>query len=261
MKQKIGMSGILERDWIGLIIIVSLFIFVTATESCRHDPFMDPNLMPIDTIENPIDTMMPIDTMGIPCDTDVVYFRNDILPIINSNCALSGCHDVATASDGVVLTDFEKIIETGDIEPFDLGDSKLYRVITETDPDKRMPLAPRDPLSADKIQLIAKWILQGAQNLECDAGVICDTTSVSYASAVVPILQKNCTGCHGGASPSGNVKLDTYAGVSDVANSGRLKGVITHTPGFPQMPQNQAKLPECEINTIVAWINQGATNN
>ena len=70
--------------------LVALFL-----PSCVHEPVIDPN-NPIDTTDNPIDTIdNPIDTTptGTPCDPDVVYFSKDILPLLRSNCAKSGCHD------------------------------------------------------------------------------------------------------------------------------------------------------------------------
>ena len=37
--------------------------------------------------------------------------------------------------------------------------------------------------------------------------VECDTTNVSYATDVWPIIESNCVVCHSGAAPSGNIKL------------------------------------------------------
>jgi hypothetical protein len=36
---------------------------------------------------------------------------------------------------------------------------------------------------------------------------------------------------------------------------------VTHAPGFVGMPYGLPKLPDCEVNTIVAWVHQGALNN
>ena len=63
--------------------------------ACEHEPLAPVDPDPIDTMG--MDTMdvdtMGEDTMGIPCDPDVVYFDRDLLPILKSNCAKSGCHD------------------------------------------------------------------------------------------------------------------------------------------------------------------------
>jgi len=128
---------------------------------------MDDDMMPIDTMM--VDTI-PVDTMpdGVPCDPQVIYFNQDVLPILNSNCAFSGCHDAASAEDGVILESYEDVIATADVEPFNLDDSEIYEVLVDDDLDDRMPPPPTAALSSDQIQIIAQWILQGGENLECD---------------------------------------------------------------------------------------------
>ena len=86
------------------------FLFVSMMilqESCTHDPFI-PDMMD----ENPIDTMtMDTTIIAEPCDTTIIYFNTEILPILNGSCAFSGCHDASTASDGVILDNYENVIK------------------------------------------------------------------------------------------------------------------------------------------------------
>jgi len=89
----------------------------------------------------------------------------------------------------------------------------------------------------------------------------CDTVNMTYSTDVQPILQANCYRCHGNGNAEGGVTLDTYESVSSLATTGILTGVITHASGFPPMPQDAAKLSDCDINKIQDWINRGATNN
>jgi hypothetical protein len=91
----------------------------------------------------------------------------------------------------------------------------------------------------------------------------CDTANVRYAADIVPILQINCYECHGNgtSSGSGGILLQGYANLLLWANKGYLVGCVSHAPGFVAMPYLQPKLPDCEINKIIAWVNQGATNN
>ena len=89
----------------------------------------------------------------------------------------------------------------------------------------------------------------------------CDTVNMTYATHVKAILQNNCYACHGNGQVNGGVTLDSYAGVKAVADNGKLIGVITHSTGFPQMPQGGPKLSDCNINKIRGWINRGAPNN
>ena len=92
-------------------------------------------------------------------------------------------------------------------------------------------------------------------------GNACDTVNMTYSGNIKPILQANCYSCHGNGQINGGVTLDSYAGVKAVADNGKLISVITHAPGFPQMPQGGAKLSECNINKIRDWINRGTQNN
>ncbi|SFO59771.1 Cytochrome C oxidase, cbb3-type, subunit III [Chitinophaga sp. YR627] len=92
-------------------------------------------------------------------------------------------------------------------------------------------------------------------------GNTCDTVNMKYATDVLPILQSSCYSCHGNGNVSGGVSLGSYASVKTQADNGNLVGVITHAAGYPAMPQGGAKLSDCNINKIKAWIARGALNN
>lgn len=235
--------------------------------SCEHEPMLiEEEMMPVDTMT--IDTMTvdtsTVDTTsnGVPCDPDVIYFETDILPLLHSNCAFSGCHDAASAEDGVILESYETVIATADVEPFNLDDSEIYEVLVDDDIGDRMPPSPTPPLSQDKIQLIALWILQGGQNLTCDPDLEpCDAESVSYSMTVEPIISLYCEGCHSGNPPSGGIDLSTYDGLKGIADNGKLVGAISWDAGFENMPKNADQLPSCEIDQIKSWVDAGALNN
>lgn len=217
------------------------------------------------TDTNPVDTSSsnPADTSSVQCDTSIAYFQEQILPIFVGSCAYSGCHDKESARHGIILDSYENIINGRDlVKPFNLDESEIYEKITEDDDDDRMPPAPKERLSQDQILLISKWILQGAENNSCDANSSgCDTTMVSFANDVNPILKNHCVSCHGGTNPNGGVGLTTYADIAKVANNGRLLGSIAWSDGFAKMPLGGDQLPDCNINTVQAWIDQGAKNN
>ena len=200
------------------------------------------------------------DEEGIPCDPDTIYFVNEILPLLQSSCGVSGCHDPGTAEDGVILTNYADIIQTGKIKPFDPGDSEMYEVIMESDPDERMPPPQKSPLTAEQKNMIYEWIRQGAKNNYCDE-LNCDTVNVTYSGTVWPIIQNNCTGCHSGSTPSGNIRLESYSNVRTMAASGDLMGVITQSQGFIPMTQNGNKLSECKIIQTQKWIDDGMPDN
>ena len=89
----------------------------------------------------------------------------------------------------------------------------------------------------------------------------CDTVGVSYSTQIVNILQNNCYSCHSGATPPTGIRLDTYANLKVFADNGFLVSAVTQNGVVTPMPYGLPKLPACEVNTIVAWVNQGALNN
>lgn len=201
------------------------------------------------------DTTFTPPSGGIPCNPDTVYFNMDLLPILVSSCAKSNCHDAASHKEGVILTDYNNAIQTGGVKPFNPGGSKLYTVITGNGEDI-MPPATDSPLTSDQIQMVSRWIAQGAKNLHCD-NMPCDTVNITYAGTIWPIIQDNCKGCHTGASAGGGIQLVDYTTIKAAGQSGKLYGSITHASGFSPMPKNGARLPDCYIIQIRKWIASG----
>lgn len=217
------------------------------TGSCKHDP-----------TEAPIPDPPPPASDSIPCHPDTIYFKNTILPLLLSSCGIAGCHDQNSASDGVILTDYQNIINTGDVRPGKPENSDLYEVLAEDDPDKRMPPPPRNPLTDAQIASVYKWIEQGALNNYCDEPG-CDTLNVTFSGNVWPVIQNNCLGCHSGSFPSANIRLENYADLVAISYTGQLLGVL-RGEGFSVMPPG-GQLPQCTISQIQKWINDGTPNN
>lgn len=92
--------------------------------------------------------------------------------------------------------------------------------------------------------------------------VVCDTTNVSFATDLKPILTAKCniSGCHNTAASTG-YDLTTYDGLKVIADNGKLLGSINWTTGFSAMPKSLPKLSTCEINKFTRWVNQGKLNN
>lgn len=227
---------------LGSFMLGLVFLFASG---CKHEP----EAIPVIPGQN-----------EKPCHPDTVYFQNDILPLLQSSCALAGCHDAITQEDGVNLTNYNSVINTADVKPMQPNKSDLYEVLIEDDPDKRMPPPPKQALSADQIDMVYTWIMQGALNNSCEGGP-CDSIHVAFNLTIAPIIQNHCLGCHSGASPSGGISLAGYPNIVTVANNGKLLGSITHSTGYVAMPQNSNKLSTCQIAQIRKWINDGTPNN
>ncbi len=196
---------------------------------------------------------------GTTCDTTKVYFQQQVLPILLSNCTMSGCHDVASHKEDVILTNYQYVMSTAGIRPGRPFDSEIYERIIDSDPRKRMPPSPNTSLTTQQQQLIYNWIQQGAQDLVCQD--LCNTNSFTYSGAIKNIISNKCQGCHSGATPQGGIDLSTYNGVKSKADDGKLWGAINHLPGYSPMPKNGNKLSACELEQIQKWIAAGSLNN
>ena len=89
----------------------------------------------------------------------------------------------------------------------------------------------------------------------------CDTTNVNYANDIWPVINSNCTTCHSGGAPQGNVHLENYDDIVLAASNGSLLGVIRHDDGWPAMSKGGGKLGDCEISKIEKWVKIGTSDN
>jgi uncharacterized membrane protein len=198
---------------------------------------------------------------GIPiAPNDTVCFEATVLPLMQTSCAKSGCHDAVTRANGYQLDSYANITSRG-VTAGNANSSLLYQVVSTNNPAERMPLAPNAPLTAAQQALIAKWINQGARNTRA-CGPVCDTATFTYNARVKPILQTYCYGCHSGDAINGaGIILDKYDELRAYVDPGFLLETITHAPGASPMPKGAAKLSDCNIAIISKWIAAGAPNN
>jgi uncharacterized membrane protein len=221
-----------------VVVILMAIIWACTTESLLPDGFTG-------------------ETADGTCVEGFVSFQYEILPLVTSGCAMSGCHDEITAEDGVVLTNYNNIMR--EVVPNDPNNSELYEVMNETGEDI-MPPPPDAPFTQEQKDLIKKWINQGA--LETTCAVDCDSTITStFAAIVYPIIEKNCVNCHNDNRMEGGVKLNNYTRVKANADSGTFMGTIEHQPGYPVMPTSGIKLSDCDISLLNQWITNGALDN
>lgn len=89
----------------------------------------------------------------------------------------------------------------------------------------------------------------------------CDTTSVTYSSTILPIIENKCNVCHSQAAALGNVVLEGYANARQYALSGQFYGSVNQGSGYSPMPQGGGKLPTCDIVAVKKWVEDGAPNN
>ncbi len=230
-----------------LKIAVSLILLILIIDACKHEP---------------LTTVVPDPgtggTGGTGTGSTLVCFESEVLPLFQSNCAKSGCHDATTHQGGYKLDTYSNIISEG-IVPGRATNSKIYKVLFETGSNK-MPPPPNADLTAAQKAIIGKWINEGAKNT-INCGTACDTTQFKYGANISVILANNCVGCHSGTAPSAGITLNTYQAVRAQVTNGRLWGAVTHAPGYSPMPKNAAKLNDCQLTQIRKWRDAGALNN
>jgi len=209
------------------LIAVFAFVGVWGMQSCQHEQMGDPNA--------------------------AICFERDILPIFNSKCAMSGCHDAGTAAEGYDLSNYSKIVGDGIVKG-KFGKSEIYEEIE----DNEMPPKGYTKLSDAEKQMLYDWIADGAKNgINC--AVKCDSAVSGFTAVIQPMMTKYCVGCHAYPNASAQVELSGYIGVKNAINQGLLKS-LDHSGYYP-MPKGGAKLSDCEINQVRNWIQRGAPND
>ena len=255
MKRSKTISEIFDFSIVAFIVFILMLMLLW---SCKHEP-IEPVVNPGDVTTNGNGNGTAGNGSTSACDPDSTYFQNQVLPLFVSNCAKSGCHDATTHEEGFIFNSYNGIINSGEIDAGNPSEGDIMEAITETDPDKIMPPPPNDPLTPAQIGIISSWISQGAQNNSCMGD--CDTTNVTYAGTIRPLLQSKCIGCHNNNTTSGNVNLSTHSGAQVEALSGKLLAVVNHQSGYTPMPQGGSQLPQCEIDELRIWAQDGAPNN
>ncbi|MCB8995556.1 MAG: hypothetical protein H6538_08105 [Bacteroidales bacterium] len=92
-----------------------------------------------------------------------VCFTTDVLPIFQSGCAISGCHD-GSGAGGLNLSSYNGIMQG--VTPGDAMKSRVYTVLSNVwNPEGFMP--PDRPLSLENRSKIKVWIEQGALETTC----------------------------------------------------------------------------------------------
>jgi hypothetical protein len=116
-------------------ILASTFLF----SSCRKEPVLAPG-------------------------TEQVCFDQSVMPVLQSHCAISGCHDAGGESPHFSsYDDVKSLVKAGNPNKSD-----LYNVITSKGfVLTSMPPKGNTQLSVQNINDITIWILQGAEHTTC----------------------------------------------------------------------------------------------
>ena len=190
------------------------------------------------------------------CDTSVVYFKQQIMPILQAKCV--SCHNVQKAKEGIMLDNFDNIKKTIRVQnSFGIIKNELESVLRTN----HMPPGKHEKLSEVEKKLVYKWIQQGMQNNSC-VDVLSEKPNIAgaditFENSVKEILDVQCVGCHNTGNADAGIDLTNLSTIKSLAFNGLLTRVINHSEGVRAMPLNGEKLSEIKIKNIESWINNG----
>jgi hypothetical protein len=197
-----------------------------------------------------------------PALADPVSFEREVMPLLEKRC--NKCHYPEEQRGGLDLTRLTTIRRGGD----ELGpaivagkpdDSPLIQVLTSVKKPK-MP-DQSDPLPASEIDLLRRWIAEGAVD---DTQTFPSEDLLFYEREIRPVLATRCFKCHAGDEPEHGLRLTSRQGVL----SGGLRGpaaiagkpqesllmkAIRHD-GDLRMPRGGDKLTEAQVAAFEKWI-------
>ncbi len=187
-----------------------------------------------------------------PAACDQPNFEKQIQPILTVSC--TSCHNVTRPQAQLRLDSLDSVLRGGisgaSIVPGNSRGSLLYQRIVTTDPKRRMPAAGA-ALSAGQVALIRAWI---------DS---MPAPRVDFVRDVEPILRSSCYGCHSGAQPKAQLRLDVKSVAMRVITPGaseksRLIARVEGRGEEARMPFNGTPLRPEQIVMLKRWINAGA---
>ncbi|MBI4585224.1 MAG: hypothetical protein HY717_14520 [Planctomycetes bacterium] len=88
----------------------------------------------------------------------LVSFTKDIAPILLKRC--QPCHGLMKPKGGYLVSCYEPAME--EVTPGSPDESKLFRLVIEENPRRRMP-KDKEPLSVTQVALLKRWIEEGAK--------------------------------------------------------------------------------------------------
>ncbi|HTL81822.1 MAG TPA: hypothetical protein VL651_08975 [Bacteroidia bacterium] len=108
--------------------------------------------------------------LGISCThkeilpEEQVSFVEHVQPILRSSCQSSGCHVVGGSGEADQMDTYDDVMRHERVVAGNPHASEIYKRITASGGEERMPRAPYGKLSDLDISYIYVWIAQGAKN-------------------------------------------------------------------------------------------------
>ncbi len=165
----------------------------------------------------------------------------DVQYIFNNSCV--SCHSSASPSAGIATDNYNSV-------------KANLSLISSAIANQVMPPKSGNPLSLLELQIIAKWVAQGAPQFASSSGggggvptptPASGTITASYQSISKNVLLPSCSGCHSNFSTYSSVK----ANISSIQDALLIS---------KYMPPSGA-LPAAQLQAISDWIAAGSPQN
>ncbi len=216
-----------------------------------------------------------------------VSFEREVAPIIKEKCLR--CHGPNRQSGRLRLDTFNRMAKGGANGPLVRGrnprSSLLVARLATKDEKLRMP-KNGTALPDDQVQLIARWVSQGAGFDGADRDIEIGSKpkepekpiviarpdgseTVSFKKDIAPWMVGVCLGCHGTRNPRNEFSLATFEGImrggesgpavmpGDPDNSYIVDLVLRQDP--VKMPAgNQTRIKRSQAKALETWVKEGA---
>ena len=248
---------------------------------------------PINLGQDPSITLSAEKVSVLPAPGEAIDFKQHVLPIMEERCF--SCHNAPYDKNGrtihpkagLRLDTYEWVmkgnLDNTVVEAGNVVDSYLHEVVTLDEEDDMFMPPKGGPLSAEQIDVIKRWIEEGAKESAVGGEVASTDMSkgISFHDHIFPLIEERCLDCHSEPyvkngrtiHPKAGLRLDTYESIIEGnldgtivekgnADESTLYAVITLDSDDPEiMPPKGDPLTEEEINMFKQWIIEGAKEN
>jgi hypothetical protein len=191
-------------------------------------------------------------------------FANDIRPLLEAKCVR--CHGEKVKKADLDLRTPAGLLKGGESGPAVVAGKPEKSPLYEKLHKGEMPPAKKDALTAAQVELVHRWIADGARVPTGSA------EAVLTQHDVIPIMLRHCTACHGRYRREANLDLRTPAGLLRGGKSGSAvvpgepaNSLIISRIAAGEMPPPKRLVEACvkpvekvELDTLTKWIAAGA---
>jgi len=125
-----------------------------------------------------------------------------------------------------------------------------------------------DATETEEVETAEAATEEATETTAATEAAVSSASGVSFSNDVMPILQANCTRCHGTSRQSGGLRLNTYANLMTGSEDGQVvapgdatNSILVQLIEAGRMPRNSGKLADGDIQLIRDWVNGGALDN